>query len=156
MKTSQQKTRGIALWAARISLALVFIINLQCCFGFIVFPEQFIGAYELVGVPGIVALQGLAVAFLMWNATYPIAIFNPIKYKIVFIIVLIQQAIGLIGESFIFLNIDNAHALLQASVLRFIIFDGAGLILMLISFICLAKHSSTTPSENTKGARKLL
>lgn len=133
----------ITLWAARIVIGLVFIINLQCCFSFIVFPESFVGAYELSGVSGVVALQGIAVAFLMWNATYPFAIAHPVKNRVVYLIVLIQQAIGLIGETLIYFSIGEGHAVLHESILRFILFDGAGLILMVIPFVILSKGRRT-------------
>lgn len=144
---SPREGKHLAFWFTRFAVALVCIINLQCCFNFLLFPEKFVGAYELSGTPGIVALQGLAVAFLMWNATYPLVIINPLKYRIVFVIVLVQQTIGLIGESFIFFSIGEGHALLQESILRFIAFDGAGLLLMLIAFMVLRKRAPKTRSD---------
>ena len=42
----------------------VFIFNVQCALQFIFLLYDFIGCYELVGVGGRVALQGIGVAFL--------------------------------------------------------------------------------------------
>lgn len=122
------------VWAARLALILVFIVNVQCALAFIVWPQAFAPAYELSGVAGSAAVQGLGVAFLMWNATYLLAIVNPDRFSVVFALVLAQQIIGLIGESMIYLSIPDGHELLAASILRFIAVDGAGLFLLSITF----------------------
>ena len=59
-----------ALWCARIVFGLVFVINVQCALQFVFIPNAYVGAYELEGISGIIALQGVGIAFLMWNATY--------------------------------------------------------------------------------------
>lgn len=126
-----------ALWAARLAITLVFGLNVHCALSFIFNPAQYLGAYELSGLAGNVAIQGIGVAFLMWNATYPFAIAHPYKHRLVFLIVLIQQTIGLIGESFIFWGIGDATPVLASSILRFIVFDAAGLVIMTAAFIWL-------------------
>ncbi len=126
-----------AVWFARMAVLLVFAVNLSCIISFLFFPERYIGAYELDGVPGTVALQGLAIAFLMWNATYPLVIINPVKYRAVFAIVLVQQLIGLLGESALLFGLGGGHQQLAGSIQRFIVFDGAGLVLMAASFAVL-------------------
>lgn len=73
--TAASKT---ALWAARVALTVVFAVNVQCAAQFIIWPDAFAPAYELAGVAGSVAVQGLGVAFLMWNVTYPPAIIDPV------------------------------------------------------------------------------
>ena len=85
-----------AQWIVRIIFAVVFFLNIQCAFQFIVSPEHYLAAYELEGVSGSIALQGLGIAFLMWNATYPLYLINPIKYPTLGIIILAQQMICLI------------------------------------------------------------
>lgn len=52
-------------------------------------------------MPGAAAVQGLGIAFLMWNATYPAVIASPLRFRAVAVIVLVQQAIGLAGESWL-------------------------------------------------------
>lgn len=122
----------------RIAFALVFVINVQCALSFIVWPEAHLSAYELQGVSGVAAVQGIGVAFLMWNVTYPFVIINPRKYWVVAYIVLIQQVVGLIGESYILWTLPVGHEVLGASIERFIAFDAAGLALMVLA-VALAK-----------------
>ena len=127
-----------ATWTSRVVVAIVFAINVWCALGFALDPSAYMGAYELSGAPGKVAIQGIGIAFLMWNATYPLVIINPSKHRTLFAVVLAQQLIGLVGESAILLTLEAGHALLRASILRFIAFDGAGLVLMAIAFALLA------------------
>lgn len=133
--------------AARIVVAAVFLINVQCALSFVLQPASFAGAYELSGVSGNVAVQGIGVAFLMWNATYPAVIANPRRYRAVFLIVLAQQAIGLVGETAILLGLPAGHEVLAASILRFIAFDAAGLIAMLAAFAALQLRLPRTKDE---------
>lgn len=141
MKNNRSTKRMAALWFARIAVLTVFAINVHCAFSFFLFPERYLGAYGLSGIPGKVALQGLAIAFLMWNATYPLVIINPEKYRILYVVVLFQQFIGLVGESVILLGIPDGYVTLSASILRFIVFDAGGLILMAVAFVVLS-HST--------------
>lgn len=127
-----------ALWAARIALALVLAVNMQCAVQFVIWPEAFAPAYELSGVEGSAAVRGLGIAFLMWNATYPLAIVDPVRYRTLFGVVLAQQAIGLIGESAILVSIPAGHELLASSIARFVAFDGAGLVVMVAAFTALS------------------
>ena len=118
----------------RIVFSLVFLLNIQCALQFILTPHSFMGAYELSGTAGKVALQGIGVAFLMWNATYPPYIFKPAKYPLLGGVIIAQQLIGLIGETYILFSLPSGHTLLCESIQRFICFDAAGLILMCIAF----------------------
>jgi hypothetical protein len=136
MKNANKKLT-IWTWIARVMVFIVFFWNVQSALEFIMIPEGSIASYELAGVSGIVALQGIGVAFLMWNATYPVVIFKPIKFMVVYGIVLVQQIIGLIGESYILSTIPLDYYILRGSIIRFIIFDGAGFIMMVIPFIFL-------------------
>ena len=153
--TTRQPAHKSVIWAARIALIIVFVINVQCAIQFIAWPHLFAPAYQVSGIPGSVAIQGLGVAFLMWNATYPIAIINPDKYRIVFAIVLVQQGIGLIGETLIYCGIPAGYELLTSSILRFIAFDAAGLLLMGITGIALLisrKQKQTTSQPPARDA----
>ena len=102
-----------AQWIVRIIFAVVFFLNIQCAFQFIVSPEHYLAAYELEGV-----------------ATYPLYLINPIKYPTLGIIILAQQVIGLIGESTLLFSLPPEHDLLYDSIVRFICFDGIGLVAM--------------------------
>lgn len=127
-----------AAWLVRLAFALVFVINVQCAVSFVLWPGAYAGGFELEGVPGAAAVRGLGVAFLMWNATYPAVIANPRRFRALYAVVLAQQAVGLAGESWILLSLPAGHAALAASIVRFIAFDAAGLVLMAAAFAWLA------------------
>ena len=131
------KSSKQALWCTRIVFGLVFIINVQCALQFVFIPDAYVGAYELEGISGIIALQGMGIAFLMWNATYPLYLINPIKYPTLGIIILAQQMIGLIGESTLLFSLPPEHDLLYDSIVRFICFDGIGLVVMGVAYALL-------------------
>jgi len=122
------------VWIARLSVFAVFAVNMYCIICFIFFPDNFIKAYELSGEAGRVAIQGIGVAFLMWNVTYPLVIIRPDTYRVLFLIVLIQQVVGLIGEIFILLSLPAGHDVLTINLMRFIIFDAGGLVLLALGF----------------------
>ena len=130
-----------ALLCARIVFGLIFVINVQCALQFVFMPNAYVGAYELEGISGIIALQGMGIAFLMWNVTYPFFIAHPIKWRLVGIIILIQQAIGLIGESLLLAWLPSGHDILATSIQRFIFFDGIGLLAMAIAYLVLIKKA---------------
>lgn len=118
----------------RIAFAIVFVVNVQCAASFVLQPDAYAPAYELSGTSGAVAVQGLGIAFLMWNVTYPAVIANPRRFRALGAVVLAQQAIGLAGESWIRLFLPDGHAVLAASIERFIAFDAFGLALMAATF----------------------
>jgi hypothetical protein len=125
------------VWLARITVSVVFLANINAAFAFIFRPERYVSGFEIEGVAGLVIVQGIGILFLMWNATYPLVILQPLRHMSIFSIVLIQQAIGVIGESWIFLTLPLGHAALRRTGLRFILFDGVGLLAMLIVYLLL-------------------
>lgn len=118
-----------ALWFNRAAFAVVFAINVWCAVAFIVNPQAFAGAYELQGAAGEVAVRGMGVVFLMWNATYPLYIFKPDRFFVLGGVIIVQQVIGCIGESIILATLGAGHEILTSSILRFIAFDVGGLLL---------------------------
>jgi hypothetical protein len=70
----------------------------------------------------------------MWAVPFIPAIMHPVKYRIALACVLAMQGIGLIGESLMLMTLPAGHGALRAMGLRFIAFDGAGLILLLIAY----------------------
>lgn len=124
-----------SVWAVRIAFAAVFILNIQCAIQFVCWPQDFVGAYELSGVAGEAAVRGLGIAFLMWNCTYPAVIVNPSRFKALGVVVLVQQAIGFVGESLLNASLPAGHAVLQAGISRFALFDGVGLVIMLAALV---------------------
>ena len=131
---SKSTGRRVKVWISRLCVSAVFAVNMYCIVHFIFWPERFISAYELTGVPGVAALQGIGVAFLMWNVTYPLVIVRPDKHRALFAVVLAQQLVGLIGETYILLTLPESHAVLASNLIRFIVFDAAGLVLLTTGF----------------------
>lgn len=128
------KRQIMVAWLARFAVGLVFVVNVNCALAYLLHPDRFVAGYEISGVPGQVIVQGFGILFLMWNATYPPVIFQPWTYRTFFWVILIQQAIGLIGETWLRLELPAGHTALAATGLRFILFDGFGLILMGLAF----------------------
>lgn len=144
----------VALWTVRIAFCAVFLVNVQCAASFILWPGSFAGAYELSGVAGEAAVRGMGVTFLMWNATYPLVIWRPSRYRALAGVVVAQQAIGLFGESLVLATLPAGHDALAASILRFIVFDGAGLVLMAaaLAWLCVTMGRVRRGAEKGNGA----
>jgi hypothetical protein len=123
------------LWLARILIATVIAWNLQAAIVFLLLPEAFAPGFELSGIPGAAAIRGIAVLFLMWNVPYLVACWQPQKHSLALKEALAMQFIGLLGESWIFMSLSAEHALLQGSILRFIAFDSAGLVLLVMAIV---------------------
>lgn len=134
---SKQRRTRIAAWVCRMCFAFVFILNVQCALNYVLFPNDYTAGFQLSGLEGRVAIQGIGVAFLMWNATYPAFIASPERFKALGFIILAQQLIGLIGESAILFSLPATAITIASSITRFIVFDAAGLILMALSFSAL-------------------
>lgn len=115
---------------ARFLIGIVLIINLMCAIDFMARPKLYMGGYELSGEVGRAVVVGYGIFFLMWQVPYIFAVFDPVKQKISLISAALMQAIGLAGESLLYLTIPLEHKVLRGSVMRFIIFDGAGLVLL--------------------------
>ncbi len=124
---------SLRLWIARLLIGIVTAWNLQAAFAFIFSPSRFVHAYELSGAAGEAAVRGFGVLFLMWNVPYLFAVKDPVRYQLSLTFAVLMQFIGLIGETYILSTLTVEHTLLKTSVLRFIIFDGAGLLLLAIA-----------------------
>jgi hypothetical protein len=142
------------LWLARITVGAVFLMNVSCALAFILQPELYSPGFEVAGVPGRIYVQGLGILFLMWNATYPLVIFHPIRYRALFIVVLIQQAIGFTGETWLWLTMPPGHSPLLATGLRFMLFDGIGLIAMAGAYWLLMRQRAR--SRGPRGTTPLI
>ena len=132
--------RRFSLWLARFALAIVFFFNVSCALAFIVRPEAYMHGFEVSGVPGEIIVQGIGVLFLMWNVTYPLTIWHPWHYRWLFVIVIVQQIIGLAGETWMLLFLPSGHASLATTGTRFVAFDGGGLVAMVITYTLMAHH----------------
>jgi len=121
------------IWTGRILIGLVLLINVQSALVFFFNPAKFTPAYELTGVPGQAAIRGMAVLFLMWNVPYVVALVNPIKYRVSLYEAITMQGIGVAGESIILWMLPTEYSILRGSILRFILFDGSGLIVLTVA-----------------------
>lgn len=123
-----------ATWAVRIAFFVVFVLNVQCAVVFLADPASYMTHYQLTGVPGMAAVRGLGIAFLMWNATYPAFIAAPNRWPVLGWVILAQQVIGLVGESLLLASLPAGYVVLAHGIRLFIVFDGCGLVLMVATF----------------------
>lgn len=123
---------------ARLAVGGVFAVNVWCALEFLVRPELYLAAFEVSGTPGRVLVQSLGILFLMWNATYPLVLWQPQKYRALWGVMLVQQAIGVVGESALWLSLPPGHAALSATGLRFIVFDAAAGVVLLVAYLAVS------------------
>jgi len=116
---------------SRLLIGLVLLVNLQSAFTYLLWPERYAPGFEMTGDIGAAMLRGMGVLFLMWNVPYAVALWNPARFRIALYMAVAMQAIGLLGESWIFLSLPAVHAAARASIVRFIIFDALGLLALL-------------------------
>lgn len=141
IRTPKSRVLTVCEWVCRICFTIVFIVNIHCAISFIVDPGPYAWNFGLRGDSGNFAVCGLGITFLMWNATYPVFIALPNRFKVVGGIVLAQQLIGLIGESLLLAYLPHASFLFAESIMRFIYFDAFGLLIMTIAFVLLCVFS---------------
>jgi hypothetical protein len=130
-----------SLLIARILIGIVTFFNLQCAAVFLIYPARYAPAFEVSGVPGSSFVSALGILFLMWNIPYLFALSHPVRHCTSLIQAVIMQSVGLVGESILYFNTPTTHAILRQSTLRFIIFDGGGLLLLLVAFQIVHKSS---------------
>jgi hypothetical protein len=116
---------------ARVLIGLVVFLNLQAALVFVWRPQDYAPAFELSGTPGEAAVRGIGVLFIMWNVPYLVALWDPVRNRLALYIALAMQAIGLLGESLIYLGLAPEYALLRSSIIRFIAFDAFGLLVLM-------------------------
>jgi hypothetical protein len=130
------RAKSATVWFARLVLLAVLIANLSAAIPYVLRPADYAAAFELNGTPGEAAVRGLGILFLMWAVPFIPAVIHPIRYRVAFAIVLAMQVIGLIGESLMLMTLPAGHEALRATGLRFIAFDGVGLVVLLIAYTC--------------------
>ncbi|MDY7080355.1 MAG: hypothetical protein SXV54_26030 [Chloroflexota bacterium] len=157
--------RHATLWLTRMALVVIFCFNVSCALIFIARPADYAPGFEVNGVAGEVLVRGMGILFLMWNVTYPLAIWHPWHYRWLFLIIIIQQVIGLAGETWMLLTLPPGHAALTATGHRFVAFDGGGLVAMLVTFVLMQvtfssrrtvrqQPGSSNPSQPENGSRE--
>jgi len=122
------------VWFVRAALLAVLIANMSAAVPYVLRPASYAAAYELTGVPGEVAVRGFGVLFLMWAVPFVPAIWHPARNRVAFVCVLAMQAIGLVGESLMLSGLPAGRDVLRATGLRFIAFDGAGLVVLSLAY----------------------
>jgi len=135
------------LWLTRLLIAIVTGWNLQAALVFILWPGRFAPGFELGGVPGAAAVRGTGILFVMWNVPYMVALWHPRKYRLVLGMSAVMQLVGLVGETLILLTLPDEYALLHTSILRFIIFDGVGLLLLVAALVSILKLEFTRDKQ---------
>ena len=73
---------ALRIWAARLLIAVVVAWNLECALVFLLNPGGFAPGFELAGVPGVAAVRGFAVLFVMWNIPYLVALWHPQRQRV--------------------------------------------------------------------------
>ena len=141
------------VWTARILVAIVTFLNLQAALYFMFRPQDYAPGFELSGEPGTAMIRGMGLLFLMWNIPYIFALIHPLKHFISLIEAVVMQAIGVVGESILLLTLPGEHPLIHSSVVRFIGFDGAGLVVLMIALI-LVLRVRNRQVQQTKTARQ--
>ncbi|HOA21112.1 MAG TPA: hypothetical protein PKL82_01320 [Anaerolineaceae bacterium] len=131
-------------WIARALIAVVLGLNLQAAISYLLNPQAYSAFFELNGVPGSAAVAGVGILYLMWQVPYVFALSNPMLRKTSLIEATIMQTIGLIGETWLLGRINDSYLVLRSSIIRYIIFDAAGLALLAAAYCaanCRLSHS---------------
>ena len=133
---------------ARVSLGAVLLWNLSAAVPFVVRPEPYLASFQVSGVGGMALVQGLGVAFLMWQIPFVPAIWRPARNRICLWVVLVMQLVGLVGESWMMAGLPAGNAALRATGWRFILFDSAGLVLIVIALFLVRRHRRARTSSS--------
>lgn len=124
---------NMRLLISRLLIGIVFFWNVQCAIVFLLWPERYAPGFELSGAAGEAAIRGIGVLFLMWNVPYAVALWHPVRHRLSLYESTAMQAIGVFGESMIYLTMPAGHMISRLNLGRFILFDAAGLVLLLAS-----------------------
>jgi hypothetical protein len=81
----------------------------------------------------------MGILFLMWNVPYAVAFWHPVRHRLSLLEAVVMQAMGVVGEMLLLWTLPAGHAALRATARRFILFDGAGL-LVLVAAMWLARR----------------
>jgi hypothetical protein len=131
---------------ARLLIAAVFLMNVQCAVLFLVVPGPYAAGFDMPGPLGEAMLRGMGVLFLMWNVPYAVALWHPRRMRIAMYEAVVMQAIGLAGESLVRSLLPAEYLLAQLSLSRFILFDALGL-LALLGAVWLTRFKTTGPLD---------
>ncbi len=141
-KVAQHRLRS-RRWAIRLLVLAVFLSNLSAAIPFLVHPRSFAPSFELEGEVGAVMVRSVGLLFLMWIVPYVPVILSPRRARPCLWVILVQQLLGLGGELWMWWTTEG-HATLRATGARFILFDSAGLALLIGAFVLSRTQSGRT------------
>jgi len=121
------------LFKARSLIGFVIFVNVQCAIAFLLWPGRYAPSFELQGEAGDAIIQGIGVLFLMWNVPYGVALWNPMRHRLALYEAVVMQAIGLAGETWIYLSMSSTLAVARDALTRFIFFDALGLLALIVA-----------------------
>jgi hypothetical protein len=130
------------VWLIRLLVVIVIFMNLQAALQYLLNPSAYIGAFELEGIPGMTAVMGMGILYVMWQVPYIVAAINPIAHRLSLTEAVVMQTIALVGETWLRSRIPLEHAILRGSILRYIWFDAGGLILLLLALFLVNRRLS--------------
>ena len=125
-------------WIARLLIAIVLGMNLACAIDFIARPKLYLSAYELSGEVGRIVIIGYGIPLLMWQVPYFFALYHP-------------RVQGFIDSGHFYADNwfyrrelaisdhTDENSVLRGSILRFIWFDGGGLIFLVIAYMVVSR-----------------
>lgn len=149
MQRNSNRTR---IWIARGLIVVVTLMNLQAALQFMLRPQMYAPGFEMTGIAGEAMIQGLGLLFLMWNIPYIFAVVQPLRNFVSLVEAVIMQFIGVVGETLLLIGLPGEHPILEASVKRFILFDGSGLVFLLAAFwmvLVIRKNGAQRSTEKT-------
>jgi len=134
----------LRVWLARACVAVVLLSNLQCAAAFWLNPGVYAPSFQLVGPVGEATVRAVAVLFAMWNIPYIAALTQPVRHRLSLFEAVAMQALGVAGETAIWRMLPAGLPSLGAAFVRFIIFDGAGLVVLLAAVALTRRPSGSS------------
>jgi len=143
-----------ALWWARGAVLLVWLSNLSAAVPYILWPERYLWAFEVQGVAGEVLVRSIGLLFVMWVVPYVPVILHPLRHRSCHTVIIIQQLLGLAGESWILATLPPGHPALRNTGGRFVLFDLVGLLLLLVPWLLLRRRGDEGPKRKPRAGLK--
>lgn len=114
----------------RLLIAVVTFFNLQAALALLIWAPGYADMIGVAGSGGTLLVHALGVLFVMWNIPYLFALADPVRNRVSLIEALLMQTIGLAGE-ILLLSLGSPYLpAVSAIVVRYIVFDAAGLALL--------------------------
>ena len=126
----------------RLLILPVLIWNVQCALAFLLQPEAYAPGCMLTGVPGAAAVRGMGILFVMWNIPYLVAFIHPLRFRVSLYESAGMQALGFVGEMLLLAGLPAGYDPLRASILRFVGFDGVGVLLLLLALTLVRQNAA--------------